>query len=91
MIIRFALAMMTNLIECVAYFCLGLLPFVLIAWLVDHRVMQQQIIEADCKFEAIDPIRWEAGLPMSDKCKCFWKEASLEQIRKMKPSNQRGE
>lgn len=54
------------------------------AWYCDHRQLDRRLLEAECKFEAIDPIRWEAEVEMSEKCKCFWKEASLEQLRRMK-------
>lgn len=53
-------------------------------WFVDHAALSRRALEAECKFEAIDPIRAEAGVEMSDKCKCFWKDASLEQLRRMK-------
>jgi len=54
------------------------------AWLFDHRDLSRRVLAAECKYEAIDPIRAEAGVEMSDKCRCFWKEASLEQLRRMK-------
>jgi hypothetical protein len=53
-------------------------------WYIDCRRLERRLIEAECKFEAIDPIRAEAGVPMSDKCECFWKGLTLEQIREMK-------
>lgn len=39
------------------------------AWFFDHRQLDRRAIEAECAFEVIDPIRWEAGIPLSDKCK----------------------
>jgi hypothetical protein len=62
-----------------------ILPVTLgILWFIDHRNLKQQVTAAECKYEMIDPIRAEAGIGMSDKCKCFWEEMSLEQLRKMK-------
>ena len=54
-------------------------------WYVDCQRLAKRALEAECKFEAIDPIRAEAGVEMSEKCKCFWRDASLEQLRRMKP------
>lgn len=54
------------------------------AWYCDHRQLDRRLLESECKFEMIDPIRAEAGVEMSHKCKCFWKEVSLEQLRRMK-------
>ena len=55
-----------------------------ILWRIDRVELERRAVEAECKFEAIDPIRAEAGVPMSDKCECFWKGLTLEQIREMK-------
>lgn len=54
------------------------------AWYFDHRQLDRRALEAECKYEMIDPIRAEAGAPLSDKCQCFWKEVSLEELRRMK-------
>ncbi len=53
----------THAAHCVLYLLLAF------AWYADHRVMQRQITEAECKLELIDPIRAEAGVPLSECCK----------------------
>lgn len=38
-------------------------------WFFDHQKLQREAQTWHCKFDLIDPIRAEAGVPLDDCCK----------------------
>ncbi len=54
--------MTTHIAHCVLYLLLAF------AWYADHRQLDRRLLEAECKYELIDPVRGEAGVPLSECC-----------------------